>query len=372
MKPTGPAATVQNVVPIYAKQCGWLWQFASHRQTNDMRQTAKYDKERFVFRLLSPVPLPLWRALSRVSLILPYYHIVTDEDVPHVKHLYVFRNVKRFREDLDFFRANYSPVGLADVIDHLNKGTVLPKRPLLLSFDDGFREMHDVVAPILKEKGVPATFFLATGFLDNRHMAHHNQASVLVEHLIRDPDKTLLKKVEQLLDQRAISGNDVFSRLLGIRYLDRDLVTDAAALCECDLEEYLSSARPYLTSHQVRHLLAQGFTIGGHSVDHPLYSELSLADQLFQTEESLRFLVERFQITHRAFAFPHSDSGVSRQFFQRLQTEGKLDVSFGTAGMVKHSCARNLERFAMERSLLPADRVVAINHLRGLRRRMFA
>jgi peptidoglycan/xylan/chitin deacetylase (PgdA/CDA1 family) len=32
-------------------------------------------------------------------------------------------------------------------------------RKLVLTFDDGFRENYDVIATILKEKGITATFF---------------------------------------------------------------------------------------------------------------------------------------------------------------------------------------------------------------------
>jgi peptidoglycan/xylan/chitin deacetylase (PgdA/CDA1 family) len=333
--------------------------------------TGKMDKDRLIFRLLASVPLSFWQALSKLSPVIPYYHIVADEDVPHVKHLYGFRNTKQFQEDLDFFLANYSPVGLADVIGHLHQGKVLPKRSFLLTFDDGFREMHDVVAPILKAKGVPATFFLTTGFIDNLDMAHQNKASVLIEHLVQNPGNSLLKEVENLLDKNSIPGADLFSRLLAIRYRDKNLIMEIAAICGCDLAGYLSSARPYLASDQIRNLLRQGFTIGAHSVDHPLYAELSLKDQLFQTRESLRFLLDRFQISYRAFAFPHTDSGVSRDFFEKLQALRTLDASFGTDGMVKHSFPFNLERFTLDKSLLPAKRILAKHYPRGLYRNLF-
>ncbi len=336
-----------------------------------MIPSAKMDPDRLSWRLLSAVPLNLWRALSKVKLILPYYHIVTDEEVPHVKHLYGFRNTKQFRADLEFFLANYSPVGLVEVIDHLKTGKVLPPKSFLLTFDDGFREMHDVVAPILKEKGIPATFFLATGFVDNLGMAHHNQVSIVIDHLTRKSNSASLNKIKELLDQNSIPEADVFTRLLAIRYRDKKLVWDIAAICGCDLAGYLPAMRPYLTTEQIRSLLVQGFTIGAHSVDHPLYADLSLQDQLSQTRESLQVVTRRFQINYRAFAFPHSDSGVSPEFFERLQLEDKLDVSFGTAGMVRHSCARNLERFTMEKTRLPARRVLARHYPRGIYRNLF-
>ena len=44
----------------------------------------------------------------------------------------------------------------------------LDRRCLHLTFDDGFRELHDVVAPILLRKGIPATFFVNSAFIDNK------------------------------------------------------------------------------------------------------------------------------------------------------------------------------------------------------------
>jgi peptidoglycan/xylan/chitin deacetylase (PgdA/CDA1 family) len=335
-----------------------------------MAYTAKTDKPHLVYRLLSPMPLSFWQVLIKATPIIPYYHIVTDEDVPHVKHLYVFRNTKQFRADLDFFLANYTAVNLTDVIDHLKTGKILPPKSFLLTFDDGFREMHDVVAPILKEKGIPATFFVATSFIDNLGMAHHNQVSVLIEHLVQHPDSSLLGEVENFLNQNSVHGKDLFTRLLAIRYQDKKLVGDIATICGCDLAGYLSSVRPYLTSEQIRSLLRQGFTIGAHSVDHPLYSELSLENQLFQTEESLRFLSERFQISYRAFAFPHTDRGVGREFFETLHVSRQLDVSFGTDGMAKHFFPRNLERFTLEKTSLPARRVLSKQYPKAIYRNL--
>jgi len=300
----------------------------------------------------------------------PYYHIVADHDVPHVKHLYRHRNVRQFTQDLDFFLSNYEPLALQDLVEHFEKKKSLPKRCFLLTFDDGFREMHDVVAPILRAKGVPATFFLTTGFIDNEDMAHHCKLSLLLEHLVRTPSATIKEQALSLLARNRVEGSSFESRMVSIRYHQRHLVAEIAALCDYDFGQYLSSRKPHLTSDQIRSLLKQGFTIGAHSVDHPLYADLSLEEQVRQTNDSRQFLVERFQIDCRAFAFPHSDAGVTAAFFERLFAPRQLAVSFGTAGMVRHFFARNLERFSMEKTSLPARRIVAKHYARGLCKRL--
>jgi peptidoglycan/xylan/chitin deacetylase (PgdA/CDA1 family) len=329
-------------------------------------------KDRILPTLLSSVPIPLSPAILGTPLVIPYYHIVSDEQVPHVKHLYRYRNVRQFTNDLDFFLAHYESVTLDDLLQHLDEKRSLPKRCFHLTFDDGFREMHDIVAPILRAKGVPATFFLTTGFIDNVDMAHHCKFSLLVEHLAQISNSNVEVHVQQILAEGRTVRASIQSQMVSTRYAQRHLATEIARVCEYDFGQYLAARQPYLNSDQIRSLLKQGFSIGAHSVDHPLYADLSLKEQTRQTVESIRFLVKHFELDQRVFAFPHSDAGVREEFFKEMRDKRHLEVSFGTAGMRRHFFRWNLERFSMENSSLPAAQVVRMNYLRGLRWRMFA
>jgi peptidoglycan/xylan/chitin deacetylase (PgdA/CDA1 family) len=329
-------------------------------------------RNRILPTLVSSVPFPVSLPTLGIPLVIPYYHMVCDEQVPHVKHLYRYRDVRQFTKDLDFFLSHYEPVTLEDLFQHLNGNRSLPKRSLLLTFDDGFREMYDVVAPILKAKGVPATFFLTTGFIDNVDMAHHCKFSLLVEHLAQISNSDVEMQVQQILAEGRKVRASIQSEMVSTRYAQRHLATEIARVCEYDFDQYLAKHQPYLNSNHIHSLLKQGFSIGAHSVDHPLYSELPLEEQIRQTVESIRFLIERFDLDHRAFAFPHSDAGVRAEFFKEMRDTWQLQVSFGTAGMRRHFFPRNLERFSMENSSLPAAQIIRMNYLRGLLSRMFA
>ena len=329
-------------------------------------------KDRILPTLLSSVPIPFSPPILGTPLVIPYYHMVSDEEVPHVKHLYRYRNVRQFTNDVDFFLSHYKPVTLDDLLQHLDGNSSLPKRSFLLTFDDGFREMHDVVAPILKAKGVPATFFLTTGFIDNVDMAHHCKFSLLVEHLAKTSNSDIEMQVQQILAEGRTVRASIQSQMVSTRYAQRHLATEIARVCEYDFGQYLAARQPYLNSDQIRSLLKQGFSIGAHSVDHPLYADLSLKEQTRQTVESIRFLVKHFEFDHRVFAFPHSDAGVGEEFFKQMRDKRLVEISFGTAGMRRHFFHWNLERFSMENSSLPAAQIVRMNYLRGLRWRMFA
>jgi peptidoglycan/xylan/chitin deacetylase (PgdA/CDA1 family) len=303
---------------------------------------------------------------ARLNPVVAYYHIVSDDKVGHVRHLYHFRSVVEFREDLDFLFRHYRALTLQELLEALCGGTPLPGRALLLTFDDGFREMYDTVAPILLEKGLSATFFLNPAFLDNQGMAHHNKISLLIERLEQMGSRALKGEIVAICRQAGLGCADARQALAAITYSKLELVEKIAALLECDFKAYLAKSRPYLTSAQVRALLEQGFTIGGHSLDHPWYPELSVEAQIAQTVGSVEDLRERFGVRYGAFAFPHGDIGVGAALFEAMFASGKVDVSFGTAGMVRSGHGRHFQRFSVEYDPDPVAASLARHCVRGL------
>ena len=125
--------------------------------------------------------------------------------------------------------------------------------------------------------------------------------------------------------------------------------------------------KPYLSSDQIRELQGSGFEFGAHSIDHPEYRFLPMEEQLRQTGLSLQDLKARFGLKHRFFAFPFTDYGVSKAFFDiafgEQADEGILDLGFGAAGIKDDIHPRNLQRVPMEGTQLSAHRIVAAEYL---------
>ena len=323
-------------------------------------------KQKIVSHIFSKIPLSLLGKLAQIKLIIPYYHMVSDEEVLHIKHLYDYKNVKQFKDDIDFLLKNYAPISLSDVLDCLKNGCSLPDMYFLLSFDDGFREMSDVVAPILLEKGIPATFFINSDFIDNKKLCYQHKASILAEYFQKSLPLSTTKKINEIFLKNKLEFKDVKSGILSIIYQQKDVINEIAQLMDIDFEDYLLKNMPYLTSDQIKRLINDGFTVGAHSIDHPLYSSLSLEDQLYQTIESVRFIKEKFCLDYGAFAFPHNDNNVSKEFFVELYKDGLVDVSFGTGGMTNDSFPNNIQRVSMEKPLMPAERIIPLQFAKKL------
>jgi peptidoglycan/xylan/chitin deacetylase (PgdA/CDA1 family) len=296
--------------------------------------------------VLSDLPLPALEFLTGRRVVAPCYHLVADQNPVHIKHLYTPQNARMFRAQLDWLLSRYSPVSLADV-----KCGKCPPRSMFLSFDDGLREVNDVVAPICLSKGIPATFFVSPGFLDNRQLCFRHKASILVEICEKygsGRSRAALGAVKEVRGALQAGSTDFRAFFLSLGFSERHILDQCAAALEIDFSVYLEKVQPYLTTEQLGKLVRQGFSIGGHSLDHPLYSDLSLNDQLFQTSQCLEQLDQFMSPGLRSFAFPFVSDGVSSEFFAQVFAKNILDSVFCIGGVPNEWRERVIHRFPAE------------------------
>ena len=105
-----------------------------------------------------------------------------------------------FRRCLDWLLTRYTIVPLADLVEARGEGG---RECLALTFDDGYADWHEIVAPVLEEFRCPATFFVSSGFVGlGRSEAHEFR----LQRLGRSCDLAPLT-VAQLRD---LAGNDLF------------------------------------------------------------------------------------------------------------------------------------------------------------------
>lgn len=78
-----------------------------------------------------------------------------------------------FREQLAYLRdQGYYPVDLYQLLNVLALGVELPGKPMILTFDDGYRGVYEYAFPIMQEFGYTGTVFVATQLIDERHPSY--------------------------------------------------------------------------------------------------------------------------------------------------------------------------------------------------------
>jgi len=269
--------------------------------------------------------------------IFPFYHLVSDQTPAHTKHLYSSRNIRQFKNDLEFILKNYSPASFEEWA--IGKKTNKPK--VIFSFDDGLKEVIDIIAPIFYTKGLTGIAFINSAFVNNRDLFYRYKVSVIIDRL----------------HQKGKYNRD--KELLSLTYHDCDIINDISIKLDIDWDTYLKNEKPYLTFEQLNELKEKyGFTIGAHSVDHPMYSTISIDEQIRQTKESMAFVDQHFPNQQKLFAFPFTDYGVSDSFFNQMQASKIIDFSFGTAGMKDEELEKHVQRIPMEVSHFSGQKLI--------------
>ena len=109
------------------------------------------------------------------------YHSVNevwDDDVDPM-------HPRLFEEHLDFLIKYYQPISLTEWINSTFYGLDLPKNPVLITFDDGYKDNYDTVFPLVKSKNIPICIFVVTEFIkaniklvDNQQFEAFNSAQL--------------------------------------------------------------------------------------------------------------------------------------------------------------------------------------------------
>lgn len=303
-------------------------------------------------------------ALTGQRFIVPLYHTVSDDNPEHIRHLYPVKTVRQFTADLDFLLKTYRPVNPAELENLLQQGISPKANTFLLTFDDGLREFHDLIAPLLLQKGIPAICFLNSDFVDNQGLFFRYKASLLIGAFEREKQQIQSGPVIQWLRKYAPDHQNIPSALLSIAYQNQGALDELAAIIDYNFANYLAKQQPYLNSEQILSLKNQGFYFGAHSCDHPEYRFLSLEEQIRQTRESVDDLCTRFALPYRAFAFPFTDFGVSRAFFQNIYEQAPaITSSFGSAGLKRDYFPQHFQRIPFETGRLNAREILNNEYL---------
>lgn len=100
-----------------------------------------------------------WRPSKPGITILMYHKIGEPPPGSKLKKLWVSSDM--FRQQMTYLQKNgYTPILFKDIYACWDKQTPLPKKPVLITFDDGYANNYELAAPILKNFGFPATLFV--------------------------------------------------------------------------------------------------------------------------------------------------------------------------------------------------------------------
>jgi peptidoglycan/xylan/chitin deacetylase (PgdA/CDA1 family) len=256
-------------------------------------------------------PLQMVRALMRNDLrILAYHRVLDIADAAAFEFdlELISADAKGFRAQLDYLKRRFEPMRLSDMLSALASGKPLPKNAVAVTFDDGYEDNYRVAFPILRELGVPATFFVSTGHIDSGKPFAYDW---LVHMLLRTTALRLVLPELQLdvpiPPQRAARRLFAADLLRHIKVFDSAAQMAAIARMEREWrmprEENCTDCLP-MSWDQLREMHAAGFEIGSHGVSHQMLAKLPDTQLQLELQQSKATLERELGATAAFLAYP--------------------------------------------------------------------
>lgn len=119
-----------------------------------MSNLSRYGRN-FLCLALSFFPM----LLSQKEIVILTYHSVSLDSGFHTVE------PKDFIRQMEYLKSNYAIVSLAEVLDCIGKEGRPARRMVSITFDDGYQDFYLNVYPFLRKHKLPATVFVATGYV---------------------------------------------------------------------------------------------------------------------------------------------------------------------------------------------------------------
>ena len=264
------------------------------------------------------------------------YHRVNDDDDPFFPSL----PSAVFESHMAYLARSYRVMTVEDLVESMRRGTV-PRNAIALTFDDGYRDNLTHAAPILARYGLPATIFLTTGLIGTGEVSWFDRVATAfktatAESIVAPWGARLpLRATGDRL--AALQAALTYLKGLGEEEFGRRLDRLLEALAPSDPGRWKGLMLEWDDVHALRGL---GFSIGAHTVTHPILSRVSEERARTEITDSRRMIESACGVAPRAFAYPNGKEQDYNDVVQRL---------IGDAG---YTCALT-SRFGLNTSRTP-------------------
>jgi peptidoglycan/xylan/chitin deacetylase (PgdA/CDA1 family) len=215
--------------------------------------------------------------------------------------------VEEFEALMRHVAATYRPLPLRAAVRALREGT-LPSLAVAVTFDDGYADNLALAAPVLQRLGIPATVFIATGYLDGGSMWNDRVIEALRTTTRGTIDVDAAGVGRLPLDTPA-SRRAAIERVLGaLKYLTpaaRDTLADGL-LRDATVSPPVNLMLTRKAVPQLRHA---GLDVGAHTVTHPILAAVDRDAARREIEDSKRDLEVLTGSEVALFAYPNGKPG---------------------------------------------------------------
>jgi peptidoglycan/xylan/chitin deacetylase (PgdA/CDA1 family) len=253
---------------------------------------------------------PLSRKLKKhhpLLRILTYHRVAEIETPVILDPAMISATPGGFARQMQYLSNNYNVISMRDLIDADQSRAVLPKRPVLITFDDAYHDFIEYAWPVLKRLRLPATVFVSTAYAakpeepfwwDKISNAFLNTAKRKID---MDPLGPLM------LTNTAERRKNLKKVQNYLKTLDHNIAMSLVDELYSFLKGSRTEIKVSLDWDELRQLKRQGITLGAHTRTHPILSRISAEEARKEIIGSQKDLERETGDVPPVFCYPNGD-----------------------------------------------------------------
>ena len=244
---------------------------------------------------------------STLLRVLTYHRVADPCSTPHLNPRLVSALPDVFAQQMMHLASHYNVVSMETAYDSIINSNRLPKRAVLITFDDAYADFIDIAWPVLKNLELPATVFVPTAYPD------HNDLQFWWDRLYSaisgSPCKSL--SISPLGD---LPLDTPKSRLKSLKVLQDHFKSLSHTLAADFLDEACKKLgerkriqKTTLNWEQLRTLNKEGVTLCPHTRTHPLLTRVTPDVAREEIRGSCQDMENALGELLPVFAYPNGD-----------------------------------------------------------------
>jgi peptidoglycan/xylan/chitin deacetylase (PgdA/CDA1 family) len=298
------------------------------------------------------------------------YHFVRKKSKNILFKNLKYLNIIKFKKQISFFKKNYNFIDPNYLELYKNEKIKLPKKPIMLTFDDGYKDHFSYVLPILKKNNIKAIFFpisstintntiiqaniiqllLGVVSIDKIYEEIHNLVNVLSFRLKTKINiKTLIAKIKNNKNRTFDKSKVIICKKLLQTYLPlklRNTILNILYKKYINIKKKNLNKILYMSLRQLKILKKNRMVIGSHTHTHQRFSHLNIIQKKYEIKKSLNFLISNKIVDFKKyyFCYPYGDHD---KISDKLLKKHNFIFAFNTIPKINHLTKNifNLNRY---------------------------
>ena len=278
---------------------------------------------------------------TNTIVILRYHSVQKNPDLyDSVIGCSITHSLDEFEQQMAIIANNFKPVSIGDVYCFLIKKKTIPKKAVVVTFDDGFYDNYEYAVPVLNRFGIPATFYISVGCIQKSSIPWFSKLRYCFFH-------TETPQWKDPIEHHSHKLNGKNSRLNAFIKACRQctvLVGQQQSEYIENIEEQLEIGHyPYrnlmMSWEHIGQLLKMGHTIGSHTMSHPNLAYIDQESLMFELKESKRILEDNLNEPILDFSYPNPAliPNYNELTYSAVQDSGYRSAVTCVPGPVKHN-----------------------------------